>query len=255
MKVNVGALYLGRDTDDASPLPFEELEWTVSLEANAEANDNDCDGIINSVDPLPDGLPPPTLIALVSETQRVIEGAEVTFLVDARDPNGAIDAISWEVPEGLIGARAENRAGGYVVFADLPGAYQVRAKAANATGEAEVVFELIVDPEPILNTPPRCGLTASAVSVFSGDAIELNAFLDDDESIEQDLSNTWLIPGGVIAGASEGLETSAEFPEPGDYPIGCFPFDGTDYGEPSYIVVSVVERPVNTPPILSGYHH
>ena len=36
--------------------------------------------------------------------------------------------------------------------------------------------------------------------------------------------------------------------EPGDYPIGCFPFDGTDYGEPSYIVVSVVERLVNTPP-------
>ena len=49
---------------------------------------------------------------------------------------------------------------------------------------------------------------------------------------------------------AEGSETSAEFPEPGDYPIGCFPFDGTDYGEPSYIVVSVVERPVNTPPNL-----
>ena len=109
---------------------------------------------------------------------------------------------------------------------------------------------MIVDPEPILNTPPRCGLTASAVSIFSGDAVELNAFLDDDESIEADLSNTWLIPGGVISNTTDGLVTNTEFPEPGDYPIGCFPFDGTDYGEPSYIVVSVVERPVNTPPNL-----
>ena len=106
---------------------------------------------------------------------------------------------------------------------------------------------MIVDPEPILNTPPRCGLTASAVSIFSGDAVELNAFLDDDESIEADLSNT-LIPGGVISNTTDGLVTNTEFPEPGDYPIGCFPFDGTDYGEPSYIVVSVVERLVNTLP-------
>ena len=217
-RIKAGAVYLSKDTPDVAVSPFEELDVTIVRMEGSESEDNDCDGIVNAFDATPDGLAPPSLIALSANVQRIIEGGAASFSVDARDTNGRLDAVVWNVPEELIISDSGASSTSISVFGDVPGIYELIASVENATGSAQMAFELIVDPEPVLNTPPACGLTASDVSVFTDGTVELNASLNDNESPEADLTNTWLIPGGVIADTLEGLRAHLSFSEPGDYP-------------------------------------
>ncbi|MGD8863495.1 MAG: MopE-related protein, partial [Myxococcales bacterium] len=216
----------------------------------AIAADADCDRLLDGADPTPNGAVAPGLSVEGESTVRTVVDVPVQLSVSlaASDPEAV--ALDWGA--AMMDATLTPAADGLSAefSSSTPGRYEVTVLASDAAGEAQVVIGVLVDEPPQVNTPPGCGISVPSSQAYVGEPLALEAVPSDAEQADEELSVRWAAPSTASLSAATGRSVSFVADQAADYTVECYASDGVAEGPAGSVRISVIERPLNSPPEL-----